>query len=75
MALRGDMIGCELVYGERYYRSNTISVHFTLNGKFIGDASLTTEDDRYPYFYPYVGIGFEGITLQMKVSDLFYFSI
>jgi hypothetical protein len=74
MVLRGDVIGCEIVYGELYYQ-NKISVHFTLNGKFIGYASLKTEDDRYPYFCPYVGIGFEGITLQMKVSDLFYFSI
>jgi hypothetical protein len=74
-AFRGDVIGCEIVYEEgRYAPVNTISVHFTLNGKHIDTASLTTgSHGQYPghKFFPYVGIGLKGISLLFRVSILF----
>ncbi|KAK3738724.1 hypothetical protein QZH41_018091, partial [Actinostola sp. cb2023] len=62
MAHRGDLIGCKILY-DRPSRDHTLPVSFTLNGRVIGEATITNDVN---VFYPFVGIGWEGITLLFK---------
>jgi hypothetical protein len=69
MASRGDLIGCKILYDKQ--KNGKLPVSFTLNGRVIGEANLTSHDG-FPSgpFYPYVGIGSEKISLLFRVSIL-----
>jgi hypothetical protein len=66
MAYRGDLIGCKILYDKQ--KDDELPVSFTLNGRVIGDAKLTNRDGfQAGSFYPYVGIGWKGISLLFRV--------
>lgn len=64
MAKRGDLIGCKIEFDQS--RDGIFPVSFTLNGKVIGEAKVNGGKGKE--FYPFIGIGWEGITLLFKVS-------
>lgn len=72
MAQRGDLIGCRILFNDDESRNVFLPVSFTLNGRVIGEAKVKgrskldgqwTENE----FYPFIGMGSDGITLLFKV--------
>ena len=77
MAHRGDLIGCKIQYDIKS-RDGTLPVTFTLNGRVIGEANVVGKrkvngEWKTNDFYPYIGIGWEGISLLFKVLLYHYF--
>ena len=66
MAYRGDLIGCKLLYDKE--RDGKLPVSFTLNGRVVGEAEVSSTTTNY---YAYVGMGWKGISLVFRVSDGF----
>ena len=72
MAYRGDLIACEVDFRE--VPEGKVSVLFFLNGIKIARSSVEyTEGNK---LFPFVSLGFEGITLLTKVcSSLCNFNV
>ena len=63
MAYRGDLIACEVDFSE--VSEGNVSVLFSLNGREVACSSLEyTEGNK---LFPFVSLGFKGITVLTKV--------
>jgi len=75
MARRGDLLGCKVLFNETSQNTGTVPVVFTINGREIGRATVQRYTESYDpmakleyELYPFVGIGWEGVSLLFKVS-------
>ena len=63
MAYRGDLIACEVDFSG--VPEGKVSVLFSLNGRKVARSSVEyTEGNK---LFPFVSLGFEGITVLTKV--------
>ena len=65
MAYRGDMIACEVDFREE--REGKIPVLFSLNDRKV--ARCLVEYTSGQKLFPFVSLGFEGITVLTKVCS------
>ncbi|PFX24640.1 hypothetical protein AWC38_SpisGene10754 [Stylophora pistillata] len=63
MAYRGDLIACEVDFGEA--SKGKITVFFTLNGKEVEHSSMEYTSGKE--LFPFVSLGFKGITVLTKM--------
>ena len=72
MAYRGDLIACEVDFSG--VPEGKVSVLFSLNGRKVARSSVEyTEGNK---LFPFVSLGFEGITVLTKVcSSLCNFNV
>lgn len=68
MADRGDLLGCEILYGRE--RNNYLPVLFTLNGRVIGEGTIENGNSTAGRFYAFVGIGSQEISVRFKVWNI-----
>ena len=63
MAYRGDLIACEVDFSG--VPEEKVSVLFSLNGRKVARSSLEYKEGNK--LFPFVSLGFEGITVLTKV--------
>uniref|UniRef100_A0A6P8IXW9 Transient receptor potential-gamma protein-like n=1 Tax=Actinia tenebrosa TaxID=6105 RepID=A0A6P8IXW9_ACTTE len=64
MADRGDLLGCELLYGRE--SNDDLYILFTLNGRKIGEGTIENGNSNAKRLYAFVSIGSQEISVRFK---------